>query len=258
METSLQTAPKMEVGFAEAQETFDCVLPEDLVASRITICQPTSQVEKIPQGNFYDTNSSEDKGPELNFFFLSKRDVEFEGKDFTTGEAVMVNRKEILVADEKLELPFIISLSSTGYWPLSGLMTKLYGKLKIKNIPIYSALIKATTKLMANDKGKYYIPVFTGVRMASNEEISKLAEIYNGTKPLFQEGDVKKSVGTPTKAPFDNSQPEVVVENRDEIERALDFDVPVDNNPFGSGMTSPLPPLQSSPSTTADLKDFKL
>lgn len=195
---------------------FDCLDSSDLVASRIAISQPSSQTE-VEQGNFYDTNDDKNLGKEIKFFVFSKRTSTFMGKDMTTNADKIIEKKEILVMPEVIDFPFIISLSVTGYWPLSNLLTKLFKGYGKKGYPIFTGLIKATTELIIGDKGKYYIPKFDFVRVATKEEMNQLLSAYQELVPLFRQSAMDAS--TPTKAPFE--EPKVGVEYPDKIAEGI-------------------------------------
>lgn len=182
-------------------EGFDCMIASDLVMEKISISQPSSQT-KIDPGHWYDTSTDEDLGVEILFYVLAKKDVQFEGKDFTTGKPTMVQRKEILIVGEDIGFPKTVSLSSTGYWPLSALLTKLYKKYGVDNKPIFSALVKAKIDLKMGDNGKYYVPIFEGMRETTPEDLKKISAIYQEVKPIFMSNDVAESNGNPTGADF--------------------------------------------------------
>lgn len=178
----------------EMGEGFDVMQADDLIISRVGICQPTSRTVKVAAGHWYDTSTEEDLGESLKFFVLAKRNTSFTNPE----DGNLIEKKEVLAIDEKLVFPFMISLSTTGYFPFSGVMTKLYKEYGRAGRPIFAALIEATTELTSNTKGKYYLPKFTVTREASPEEIVALTNIYRSTKPLFVAGET----GNPSKAPF--------------------------------------------------------
>lgn len=165
---------------------FQCMTGDDLVFAKVSIAQPSSHTT-IEAGNFYDINADESYGKEFNFFVLSKRNSSFMAKDLNTGEDKMVEKKELLVVGEDM-LPFVISLSSTGYWPMSNLLSRLYKAYGINGLPIFTGLVRATSTLEINDKGKYYVPRFEAVRHATNEEMVKLHQLYQQLVPAFSVG----------------------------------------------------------------------
>jgi len=198
---------------------FECMDANDLIASRVSIVQPASQTE-VAQGEFYDVNTDTSLGKEIKFFFMSKRTTHFQGKDMTTGEPKMIEKKEILAMPEVIDFPMIISLSATGYWPLSNLMTKLFKAYGKNGYPVFTGLIKATTEIVMNEKGKYYIPKFGFIRHATKEEMAQLIAFYKEMVPMFREGSVDSP--TPSKAPFE--EPKGTGEYVDNVARALDID----------------------------------
>ena len=165
---------------------FECMTGDDLVFAKISLVQPSSHTT-IEAGNWYDINSEESYGKELNFFVLSKRNSSFMAKDLNTGEDKMIEKKELLVVGEDM-LPYLISLSATGYWPMSNLLSRLYKAYGINKMPIYTGLVKATSTLEINDKGKYYVPKFEAIRHANDNEMVKLTELYRQLVPAFTSG----------------------------------------------------------------------
>lgn len=165
---------------------WECMDSSDLVFSKVSIVQPTSHTT-LNAGDWYDINSDVSLGKEINFFILSKRNTSFMVDDQKTGEKKLVEKKEILAIGEDM-IPFTISLSATGYWPISNLLSRLFKAYGSKGLPIFTGLVKGSTELTMNDNGKYYVPKFDGVRNATEEEMVKLTELYKQLVPAFSKG----------------------------------------------------------------------
>lgn len=170
-------------------EGFENLEAADLVVPRIRLWHPQSDIspDGVKMGDYVDLMAKAAIGPELQFFILAQKTVQYEND--RDGVKTIKDEKQLLsVLLGNSQFPRRIEFSAGGLREAKRLISQLFVASQAQgNKPLYAWLIKATSENLVNKDsgGKYAAPKLDVAREATGEELAALKSMYAQFAPDF-------------------------------------------------------------------------